>query len=80
MAKKNTIAGPSMTEQRRWQAEDDLRTLRRAEEIRADKSRVAMAQKMAQQGGGMASPRAACFPGASASPSRRTTPRMISRG
>lgn len=49
MAKKNTIAGPSMTEQRRWQAEDDLRTLRRAEEIRADKSRVAMAQKMATQ-------------------------------
>ncbi|MGE0289515.1 MAG: hypothetical protein AB7I42_26000 [Bradyrhizobium sp.] len=34
---------------RRWQAEEDLRTLRRAEEIRADKSRVAMAQKMATQ-------------------------------
>lgn len=47
MPKKNTIAGPSMTEQRRWQAEEDMRTLRRAEEIRADKTRVAMAQKMA---------------------------------
>lgn len=47
--KSNTICGPSASEQRRWQAEDDLRTLRRAEEIRADKSRVAMAQKMATQ-------------------------------
>jgi len=49
MPKKNTIAGPSMAEHRRWQAEEDLRTLRRAEEIRADKSRVAMAQKVASQ-------------------------------
>ena len=50
MARKEpAITGPSATEQRRWQAEDDLRTLRRAEEIRADKSRVAMAQKMATQ-------------------------------
>ncbi len=49
MARKNTISGPSMADHRRWQAEEDLRTLRRAEEIRADKSRVAMAQKMATQ-------------------------------
>lgn len=43
------IAGPSAAEQKRWQAEEDLRTLRRAEEVRADRSRVAAAKKMADK-------------------------------
>lgn len=33
----------------RWQAEDDMHTLMRAEEVKADKKRVAAAKKMAQQ-------------------------------
>ena len=50
MAKRsNTVCGPSAAEQRRWQAEDDLRTLRRAEEIRADAARVRQAQRIATQ-------------------------------
>lgn len=50
MAKRsNQICGPSAAEQRRWQAEDDLRTLRRAEEIRADAARVRQAQRIATQ-------------------------------
>ena len=50
MAKRsNQICGPSAAEQRRWQGEDDLRTLRRAEEIRADPTRVRQAQRIATQ-------------------------------
>lgn len=48
----NTIApysGPSVQEQREYRAQDDLRVLRQADEIRADKSRVLMAQKIATQ-------------------------------
>lgn len=33
----------------RWQAEQDLRTLQEAEKIKADKSRVSGAQKMANE-------------------------------
>jgi len=36
-------------EQRRWQAEDDLRTLTRAREIEANKTRMTQVQKVAQQ-------------------------------
>lgn len=35
------------TEQRRWQAEDDLRTLTRAREIEASKPRMTQVQKIA---------------------------------
>lgn len=38
-----------MERERRWRAESDLRTLREAEQIRADRSRVNMAQKVAQE-------------------------------
>lgn len=45
--------GPSMArgqaaEARRFQAEDDLRTLRRAEEIKSDKTRVVAAKRIAK--------------------------------
>lgn len=52
MAKKSSIAyatGPSQKEQDRWQAEDDLRTLLRAEEIKKDKKRLAAARNMAKE-------------------------------
>lgn len=50
MAKKSTgYCGPSMAEQRKWQAESDLRTLREAESIKSDPGRVKRAQSMAQQ-------------------------------
>lgn len=51
MAKKTIVkaASPAANDMRKWQAEEDLRTLRRAEEIRADKTRVRMAQRVAQQ-------------------------------
>lgn len=39
--------GPSAAQQRQWQAENDLRILRQAEEIRNDKARVNMAKKIA---------------------------------
>jgi len=38
-----------MSDEYRYQAEDDMRTLMRAEEIKADKSRMSKAQKMAKQ-------------------------------
>ena len=41
---------PRMTAQeKRWQAEDDLRVMQRAQEISADKARLQAAQKVAQQ-------------------------------
>lgn len=39
--------GPSAAEQKRWQAEDDLRTLQRAKEIESDRARVSAARKVA---------------------------------
>jgi len=50
--KANSIAyvgGPSKDEQDRWQAEDDLRTLIRAAEIKKDKPRMARARKAAKE-------------------------------
>lgn len=50
--KANSIAyvgGPSKAEQDRWQAEDDLRTLIRAAEIKKDKGRMANARKVAKE-------------------------------
>lgn len=54
-SKKSNLAGmdyatgPSKEEQDRWQAEDDLRTLIRAEEIKKDKKRLANARKAAKE-------------------------------
>jgi len=36
-------------DERRWRAEDDLRTLTRAQEIQKDRSRMSQVQKIAQQ-------------------------------
>lgn len=50
MAKRKTMStydGPSAAQQREWRAQDDLRILRQAEEIKADKSRVNMAARVA---------------------------------
>lgn len=43
MAKKGTVAAAPrpLKEEKRWQAQDDLRTLQRAQEIQADKRRMA---------------------------------------
>jgi len=50
MARKmNQVIGPSLKQEREWRAESDLRTLREAEAIRADPSRVRYAQKIAQK-------------------------------
>lgn len=35
-------------EEKRWRAEDDLRVMQRAEEIKADSSRLAEAKRLAQ--------------------------------
>lgn len=43
-----TISGPDKAEPYRWQAEDGLRTLQRAEEIKADKALMSAIQKQAQ--------------------------------
>lgn len=46
----NVIAAPRVNraEERRWQAQDDLRTLQRAQEIQRDASRMTMAQREAK--------------------------------
>lgn len=45
MAKAKAIAAPRKSaEDRKWQAQDDLRTLQRAQEIQADKSRLQAAK------------------------------------
>lgn len=54
MAKKSSnaiasYAGPSTAEQKRWQAEGDLQTLLRAEEIQKDKPRLAAARRLARE-------------------------------
>jgi hypothetical protein len=43
------IGGPSMADQQKWQAEDDLRTLTRANEIRKDAPRYKRALALAQE-------------------------------
>lgn len=43
--KGNTVAGPSAKDMKKWQAEDDLRTLINAEKIKKDKPRLAAAMK-----------------------------------
>jgi hypothetical protein len=38
--------GPSKTEQARWRAEDDLRTMQRMAELKKDSSRIRAAEKL----------------------------------
>jgi len=50
MARKtNKISGPSLSQQKAWEAEDALRTLRRAEEIRTNKSLMNRVSQMAKK-------------------------------
>lgn len=41
--------GPSMADQKKWQVEDDLRAIERAEEIKGDRTRMTNVQKMAKE-------------------------------
>lgn len=43
------VSGPSMQDQSKWQAEDDARTLMRAEEIKRDSARIKAAQAQAKR-------------------------------
>lgn len=49
MAKKKSAAVIAKEENEKWQAEDDVRTLRRAEEIRTDRARLAAAKRVAKE-------------------------------
>ena len=46
---KKETAVHSMKEEDRWQTEDDLRTLTRAEEIRKDAKRMARVKRLAKE-------------------------------
>lgn len=46
---KNTVAASMAKQEAEWRAEDDVRTLARAAEIRKDPKRLAAAQKLAQE-------------------------------
>ncbi len=46
---QSTLSRQQSAEQQRWQAEDDLRTLRRAEEIRAQPTRLKVVVKIATE-------------------------------
>jgi len=48
-AKAPKLAVVSMKEDARWQAEDDMRTLTRAQEIQADRARMARVASIAKQ-------------------------------
>ena len=45
----NQLTKAEKAEEERWQAEGDLRTLRQAREIRADKSRMKRARTLAEK-------------------------------
>jgi len=47
--KKISIAMPSAMDEKRWQAEDDMRILARAKEIEGDRARMAAAKRIAEQ-------------------------------
>lgn len=48
--KKSTAAAPvGMYDDAKWRAEDDMRTLARAEEVKRDPKRLAAAKKMARE-------------------------------
>lgn len=44
-----TIQARQRAEEKRWQAQDDLRTMQRAQEVAGDPERLKAAQKEAQQ-------------------------------
>jgi hypothetical protein len=43
------LVGPSLTEQKKWEAEEALRTMRRAEEIKANKSLLGRVKALAKK-------------------------------
>lgn len=43
------VSGPSDAERKRWQAEDDLRTLSRAKEIERDAARMKAVRALAKE-------------------------------
>ncbi len=45
----NITGGPSKAEQARWQAEDDLRTMQRMAELKANPSRIRAAETLLKQ-------------------------------
>ena len=47
--KSNKISGPSISEQKKWEAQDALSTLRRAEEIRSNKALMNRVAQMAKK-------------------------------
>jgi hypothetical protein len=47
MAKSKTLNAVPCGIDRNWQVEDDLRTIRRAEEIKTDKGRLSAVKKLA---------------------------------
>ncbi|MES2730018.1 MAG: hypothetical protein V4621_08010 [Pseudomonadota bacterium] len=49
MAIKKITAAIPMMDEKKWQAEDDMRTLARAKEIEADRARLAAAKRIAEQ-------------------------------
>lgn len=49
MASKSKNSYPVPAIDKNWQAEDDLRTMQRACEIRKDKSRMAVVKKLAKE-------------------------------
>lgn len=58
---KRTPKAISMNDEAKWQAEDDVRTLIRADEIKKDKSRMARAKRMAKKQAAKAKKVAASF-------------------
>jgi hypothetical protein len=49
MKGSRVTSGPSAAEQRKWQAEDDARTLARAGEIMGDRGRLARAKTVVKK-------------------------------
>lgn len=49
MAKSKSYAPPATAEMKRWQTQEDMHTLARAAEIRADPKRLKAAQDMAKE-------------------------------
>lgn len=47
--KANSVTMPSGKQEQRWQAEEDARTLMRAEEIKASRARLSKAKSIARE-------------------------------
>jgi hypothetical protein len=48
-AKVAMVSGPSTAQEKKWQAEDDMHVLMRAEEVKSDRKRMIAAKNMAKQ-------------------------------